>query len=556
MKVAQAIQEILLIYGINEIFGIAGREAAIIHFDETKIKFLLTRHENTAGVMAGAVTKYTDKPAACFVTVGPGTTHIMTGIATATQDRRPVLFIAAQIEKEDIHYNDAHQCIDTVSITKPLTKYSHEIMDVEEIYEVMFNAVNKTLVPPCGPSFISIPIDILNSEIEFDEQKVIPLKQPDLSELTDAESLSEAKEIMKQAQKPIIIIGDACGKSTKYVDSVIAFAENHNIPMLCTYATIGAVPFDHPLYYGVINSYEKSIIKYHSLQKIFDNVDVILLVGYDTVEHHPRTWEHGIPKKCVALSSYKLDIQYRNTEKLIDVLGEIDKLVAEIDLSMSTTCYNRDDIIDTIRNKRENKRNETTEEGILIGKLIDTLENNLQEFIFASDVGLHRHLTSIFYRVQNKEEYLTSYGLSAFGTGLALGLGAKYANPEKNVVVISGDGGFLSSCCDLETAKRLGIKLLVIIVNSRSYALIKRYLMEGGSELANPDVVELNCVDFAKLAESMNCKGITVDSEAELIDAIEVYKTGDETVVLDVNIQYPKLYRSAAARFGQMLKNI
>lgn len=553
MKVAQAIQEILLTYGINEIFGIAGREAAIIHFDETKIKFLLTRHENTAGVMAGAVTKYTDKPAACFVTVGPGTTHIMTGIATATQDRRPVLFIAAQIEKDDIHYNDAHQCIDTVSITKPLTKYSHEIMEIEDIYEVMFQAVNQTKTAPYGPSFLSVPIDILNSEIEFDLQKVIPLANQDYRVLTEETALNEAKEALKQAKKPIIIIGDACVKSEKYIDSMIAFAEAHNIPMMCTYASIGAVPYNHPLYYGVINSYEKSIIKYHSLDKIFEDVDVIILAGYDTVEHHPNTWKHGISKKCIAISSYKLDIQYRNTDQLIEVLGEIDELTDALDTVITDVVYETDEIIDTIRSKREKKKMETSEEGILIGNVIKVLEESLKEFIFASDVGLHRHLTSIFYPAQKREDYLTSYGLSAFGTGLALGLGAKYANPNRDVVVISGDGGFLSSCCDLETAKRLGLKLLVIIVNSRSYALIKRYLMEGGSDPANPDVVELDTVDFAKLADAMNCKGIRVKNEAELVEAIEQYKVGTDTVVLDVNIQYPKLYRSAASRFGKLL---
>ena len=99
----------------------------------------------------------------------------------------------------------------------------------------------------------------------------------------------------------------------------------------------------------------------------------------------------------------------------------------------------------------------------------------------------------------------------------------------------------------------MGLKLLVIIVNSRSYALIKRYLMEGGSDPANPDVVELDTVDFAKLADAMNCKGIRVKNEAELVEAIEQYKVGTDTVVLDVNIQYPKLYRSAASRFGKLL---
>jgi thiamine pyrophosphate-dependent acetolactate synthase large subunit-like protein len=196
MKISfsEALQKYLLSVGINKMYGVVGREDSDLTFNTLKdFEFILTRHEMTAGVMATAISKFTQSPQFCFGTLGPGITNYMTALATATLDRFPLILIVAQMETPYIIYNDMHQCVDNVAIAKPLTKFAYELKNPKELKSVLESAMKASMTFPFGPSVISIPIDILASELEIDDEKSLSLDKdvtsPLISEGTNTEGL-------------------------------------------------------------------------------------------------------------------------------------------------------------------------------------------------------------------------------------------------------------------------------------------------------------------------------------------------------------------------------
>ncbi len=169
---SELLQKYLMSVGINKMYGVLGREDAVLSFNTLKnFEFIITRHEMTAGVMAIAISRFTKSPQVCFGTLGPGITNYMTALATATLDRYPLILIVAQLETPYIIYNDNHQCLDNVSIAKPLSKYAYELKNPQELKFVLESALKASMTFPFVPSVISIPIDILIGKILYKNQR-------------------------------------------------------------------------------------------------------------------------------------------------------------------------------------------------------------------------------------------------------------------------------------------------------------------------------------------------------------------------------------------------
>ncbi len=547
MTVAEQIQRFFHSLGVRNVFGILGREASAISFEEfAGINLILTRHEMSAGVMASAVSRFSNSPQVCFATIGPGVTNLATPIATAALDRYPLIAIGTQLETFEVDFNNAHQCVDGVSIAKPLAKFSYEIRFPDEVISTLKRAVAISMTHPFGPSFISIPVDVLQSPAVLPKNSAGQQEGPgDFYGTTHSghiRNLIGTVNMLKNSSSPLIVVGDAALR-TGEARLILNLAERLNIPVVTSYSAKGAIPPDHPLNYGAITPYMDSILGFPALEQIFGKTDSLLLVGYDMVEHlYPKLWDVGTPKTIARLSPFP-----NNTPKVLspdfdavcplsEGLGYLMQHADEIGAKNPHDISGLRAVFESMSTDRKNHAG-----GLLPHQVLGILNDFFPDYILANDVGLHRHASALFYRANKPLDFVTSAGLSSFGTGIPLGMGSKLANPSREVVVICGDAGLLSNPGELETAARLGLKMTIVVYNNNKSGLIQRYSIMGGKG-TNPNATAMGQADFAKLARSLGCNGIKARSIHEFEKALKSAKTHTGPTLIEVKVQYPELY--------------
>lgn len=547
MKFSEKLLRYLHSVGIEYIFGIVGREASAILFDEyaDKVKFILTRHELTAGVAASAMSRFSKSPQACFVTLGPGITNIMTAIATAAIDRYPIVIIATQIETNCISYNDAHQCLDNISLVKPITKYAYELKKPSELKEALKKAIQASMTHPLGPSMISIPIDTLSSEVEDKENnlcKDLGRKISSTKSTTFIQDLKKAVNLFENSKYPLIIVGDVVTKDNEMPKLIRSFSEKYNIPVITTYSSKGVLPANHQLNYGSINSYANVILEQESKKIQFNEADLLLILGYDLAEYYPNAWKDTKLKKIINIIPY-MNNSLATIKPDINIIGPLKESLEYLKVNIPAQKYSPYSISEMkkrIKEKLSDRKNYP--EGIMVNQIVGILNEHYDDYILANDIGMHRHLTAIYYQPRKPGNYVTSAGLASFGTGLPLGIGAKMANSKKNVVVITGDGGFHSNSGDLETAARLKLKMTIILLNSQANSLIHRYQLVGKNRRHYQKSYAFNNVDFAKLAEANGCQGIKVNNLNEFKKALIKADKFSGPTLIEVKVFYPDLY--------------
>lgn len=548
---SELLQKYLLSVGINKMYGIVGREASILSFNALDdFEFVLTRHEMTAGVMATSISRFTKSPQVCFGTVGPGITNYMTALATAALDRYPLILIVAQIEVPYIIYNDAHQCVDNISIAKPLSKYGYELKNPQELKFVLESAIKASMTFPFGPSVISIPVDILSSDLEITSETSISLNKevllPSISEDSDIKNLvEEAAEIIRSSKNPLILVGDAVVKTEGVRDKIKDFSKNMNIPVITTYSAKGVIDRNSELNFGVLSSYIDSIVEYNVNEMIFDSVDTIIFIGYDLCERHPFLWSSkSVPKILININSYHNNV-HQALNPRVNIISRLDKSIDLLKYYLKDYRNKKHVDINKV-NKKVNKllADKTHyKDGITSPQILNSLNNHFNEdYILANDIGMHRHLSSIFFKNSKPEYYVTSEGLSSFGTGLSLGMGAKIANPKTPVVVIAGDGGFHSNDGDIETVVRLGLKILIVVLNSSSNALIERYQLKGKYKKINKKNTAFGKVDFALLAKANGCQSGSVQNIDEFNKLLKTFDKIIGPFLIEIPIHYPQHY--------------
>lgn len=553
MKISfsELLQKYLISVGINKMYGVVGREDSDLTFNTLEnFEFILTRHEMTAGVMATAISKFTQSPQICFGTLGPGITNYMTALATATLDRFPLILIVAQMETPFIIYNDMHQCLDNISIAKPLTKYAYEMKNAKELKSVLESAMKASMTYPFGPSVISIPIDILASEIEVNENKPLLLNKDAITPVTSTnqnleESIKEVAKTIQASKNPLILIGDATTKTHGVVEKIRRLVNETNIPVVSTYTAKGVVEYDSKLNLGVLSSYTDSIVEQNVNSRVFDPIDTIIFIGYDLCERHPYIWSNkSVPKTFININSYSNNV-YKGLNPKFNVISDLNNSISMLTNELKGYVNKQLPDMSEVNTKINQllKDKKQYEDGMAHPQIMNCLNEHFNnDYILANDIGMHRQLSSLFFRNSTPNSYVTSEGLSSFGTGLSLGLGSKIANPDKEVVIIAGDGGFHSNNGDLETAVRLGLKVLIVILNSNSNALIERYQLKGRYKKINKKNTSFGKVDFSMLAQANGCKSGIANNIQEFNKLLAEYDKADGPFLIEVPIHYPSHY--------------
>jgi N2-(2-carboxyethyl)arginine synthase len=528
-------------YGVDHVFGVVGREAEAILFDEVEgLDFVLTRHEFTAGVMADVLARLTNRPQACFATLGPGMTNLSTGVATSALDRSSVIALAAQSESYDCFPNVTHQCVDSVAVMAPMTKFSAQLERGTDIVSLVDSAVLNSTTEPVGPSFISLPVDLLGADVDGDlgDSPRIDAGKKVLIDPSWQDSVPRIARLLAEAEHPVLIVGSALIRAGA-VDALRAFAERLRIPVVTTYTAKGVLPHEHPLNYGAVSGYMDGILDFPALDHIFGPADLVIALGYDYAEDlRPSMWTRGKDKTVVRVSPSVNPIPGVFRPDL-DVVVDPGFLIEALDKATAGAGAKTPHDIEPLRARIAEflADAEHYEDGMRVHQVIDCMNAVLDNGTFVSDIGFFRHYGVLFAKADQPYGFLTSAGCSSFGYGLPAAMAAQIARPDQPVFLIAGDGGFHSNSADLETAVRLNLPLVMVVVNNDRNGLIELYQNKGHSRSHAP-AVRFQSVDFVQLAEANGCDAVRATDRASLLEALRKGAELGRPFLIEVPVAY------------------
>lgn len=535
MTGAELLIESLLNHNIRHIFGHPGDETSFFKaLTGKKISFITTRHEQGAAFMADAYARITGDVGVCYSTLGPGATNLATGVANAYLDRSPVIAISDQIETSELH-KGAHQYIDLKKFFEPITKTSLIVEDTETIPQVIDFAIQNALQERPGPIHLTIPKDVLRRDVYLFGTSRRQLTRKTKKKIPDKALVNKIAAKVGGSASPILVVGNLVIRKN-LVKDVVDFAEHLKIPTFTTYMGKGAFPESHPLSLGVLSRHAKN-----ELAEIFNNSDLIVLLGFDYSEGvKPGIWAVGQEKTVISFDEsihsegifYKPDIVVTQMvgETLVRVKKALKKNIKE--KPWFDVPKVKSDMQLKVRSRNITERNKMTPE-VIMGAISAT--NGRNNMIVTADVGLNKYAVGLCLKVETPKSVLFSNGLSSMGFSLPAAIGAKIADRKKTVISISGDGGFMMNVQELETCKRLGVQIIIIILRDNSLGLIKRMQKNDfKSHLA----VDFGNPDFVLLAKSFGIKGSRVTSTNTLKEKLKKAVASKESYLIEVPITY------------------
>lgn len=533
MNTAELLVRCLENEGVQYVFGLPGEEnlhvlEALRH---SSIQFITTRHEQGAAFMADVYGRLTGRAGVCLSTLGPGATNLMTGVADANLDGAPLVAITGQVGTDRMHI-ESHQYLDLVAMFAPVTKWNKQIVRPSIAPEVVRKAFKIAQTEKPGAVHIDVPENIAAMPVTGE-----PLSKGDVEKTyASFRSIEHAAEIISQANNPIILVGNGAIRDGAS-DALTEFASRLNIPVANTFMGKGVIPYTHPLALWAVGLQLRDYISCG-----FDRADLVIAIGYDLIEYSPKKWNPNgnIPIVHIAATNAEIDSSYI---PLVEVVGNISDSLTEI-LERSDRAGKPDphalELRDDIRSDYEQYANDNSFP-IKPQKLVYDLRQVMgPEDIVICDVGAHKMWMARHYHCERPNTCIISNGFAAMGIAIPGAIAAKLVAPQKNVIAVTGDGGFMMNCQELETALRVGTAFVTIIFNDGGYGLIEWKQL---NQLGVSDFVKFGNPDFVKLAESMGLKGYRVSSTADLIPTIKEALEQSVPSVIDCPVDYAENLR-------------
>ncbi len=527
MKAAELFVRCLENEGVEYIFGIPGEENIDVldALIDSPIQFVTTRHEQGAAFMADVYGRLTGRAGVCLSTLGPGATNLVTGVADGNMDRAPMVAIAGQGSTARMH-KESHQILDLVNLFQPITKYSTQIRLAEIIPEIVRKAFKTAQMEKPGCSFIDLPENIAEAELP----DMVPLKvQSPLPPTAPVGKCAEVAKIIDAAQRPIIMAGNGVIREGAS-DALVDFAEKLNVPVATTFMTKGAIPFSHPLCLGAVGLQAHDHVAFG-----FDAADLVICIGVDMVEYHPRLWNPKREKKIIHIdqSPAEVDAQYILEAGVVGTIRDsLERIAAKARRHPDTRIHGlRPVIAGMVAEHRDD-----TEFPVKPQKVMWDLRQALgKDDIVISDVGAHKMWTARMYQAEAPNTCIISNGFAAMGIALPGAIAAKLAYPDRHAVAVCGDAGFMMNNQEIETAMRLGLDLVVLIFNDSKYGLIEWH---QNRHFGRSTAIDFTNPDFVKFAESFGAKGYRVERTEDLLPTLRT-ALGDGTVsIIDCPVDY------------------
>lgn len=515
--------------GVEYIFGVPGEENAdvMISLLDSKIRFIVCRHEQGAAFMSDVYGRLTGKVSACLGTLGPGATNLITGVGDANMDRAPSLVLTGQAASTRIH-KESHQAMDLVKLFESCVKWGTSIRHPDSIPEVVRKACRIATTDKYGATHIDLPEDI--AKLPTLAQPIPPV--PVLRPAPHPDAVAAGAKLIRDARFPVILTGNGTLRN-EASDNLRAFARNNGIPVLNTFMGKGAFPPSDPLCCFTIGLGARD----HTLAML-ETADVVISVGFDMVEYHPKAWNRGANKTIVHVDQTpaEIDDNYRTSAELVgdialslDALGQAVRGMSKPDPSLYLPT--REAMLADFH-----QHDDDTEFPVKPQKILSDVRKVLpDDAIILSDVGAHKMWIARYLHSEVPNTVMISNGWCSMGFALPGAIGAKLAYPDRHVLAICGDGGVMMNIQDLETAVRENTKIVVMVWCDSQYGLIRwkqenHYGKHSHIDFTNPD--------WMKLADAFGMKGFNVERTEDLAGAIEAAFECQESALIAVPVDY------------------
>ncbi len=534
MKASDLFVKCLEAEGVDYIFGLPGEENAdfMMSLVDSKIKFILTRHEQSAAFMADVYGRITDKVGVCLATLGPGATNLTTGIANANMDRSKVLAITGQTHTNALH-KESHQNMDVITMFKPITKWNWSIRNADSIPEIVSRAFKISLEEKVGATHLELPLDVAkqDSDIKPIEKKKV------LKSESNMYLIKNSVKLILEAKTPLILIGNGCIRegATFYARK---FAELTGICSMSTFMGKGIISDNSEKHLRAIGIKEAD----YAL-KAMKEADLVLAIGYDLVEYSPKFWNGNLNKKIIHIdfTPAEVDTYYPPTVEIAASIElTLDSILLELEKEKKKNpqlncfpCHKAPEFFTQIKKdivKYIQRYEHDLSFPIKPEKLVTDVRKALGENdIVISDVGVHKMWIAKLYTTYQPNTCIIPNGFAAMGFSVPGAIAAQLVYPERKIVAMCGDGSFLMNVQELETAVRYKLPIIIIVWCDKEYGLISLKQMD---EFGKKAFTEFNNPDFETLAKSFGAIGYKVKNTEEFSEILEKAKQSKEIPVL------------------------
>ncbi|MFA3759069.1 acetolactate synthase AlsS [Yersinia sp. 2466 StPb PI] len=524
--------------GVKQVFGIPGAKIDRVFnsLEDSSIQTIVVRHEANAAFMAAAIGRLTGKAGVALVTSGPGCANLVTGLATATSEGDPVVALGGAVKRAD-SLKITHQSMDTVSIFRPITKFSAEVTASAALSEVLGNAFRTAEFGRPGAAFVSLPQDILNNPVT--SQALIHQPCPHNGGAPLDEITAVAK-LINNAKNPILLLGLMASQPAN-AQAIRRLLHHSKIPVTSTYQAAGVVDqahFDH--FAGRVGLFNNQ-----AGDKLLQQADVIITIGYSPVEYDPALWNNGQATLIhLDILPAEIDAAYQPEKELLgDIAATIDALAPRIHGPLILTLATQAVLEERCRQRRDLALRADHMSGFAIHplRLVRAMQNIVNSDVtLCVDMGsFHIWIARYLYSFRTRQ-ILMSNGQQTMGVALPWAIAAALVNPHQKVVSVSGDGGFMQSSMELETAVRLKSNLLHIIWVDNGYNMVE---IQQQKKYHRPSGVSFGPIDFKMYAESFGAKGFAVESADELSHKLHQAMDVLGPAVIAIPVDYSDNYR-------------
>lgn len=531
-RVADLLVRCLEQQGVELVFGIPGAKIDTV-FDalvESSIRLVVCRHEQNAAFMAAAYGRLTSKPGVVIVTSGPGVGNLATGLLTATTEGDPIVAIGGNVPRNMLH-KEAHQNTNNVKLMEAVTKKSLEVDAGENIPEAIANAFRIATQSRRGACFVSLPQDV---GIETTQLTAPPRAVPIQYGPAKSDTIEQAVKHIEAAKTPILLLGEEATQLSN-TQAIRSLLEHHQLPVVSTYQASGVVPKSlMHLFYGRIG-----LFKNQPADKILEQADCVITIGFNPIEYDPEVWNSQCDKSIIHIDYHPCDIHLCYQPKL-ELLGDITLNVQALDKTITKKfddtkefSHFREEYLQIIgQGKDKIGKNGNVHPLRFIHELSQVVDD---ETIIACDIGSVYMWVARYFISHIPHQLLFSNGQQTLGVGLPWAIAAKMSHPNHNVISISGDGGFLFSAMELETAVREKIKFIHFIWSDGHYNMVQeqqvmKYHRDSG--------VKLGGLDIPSFAKGFGAVGYDLRNADDFVSIYREALQQDVPVLINVDIDY------------------
>ena len=531
---AQLVVRILEAQGVTHVFGIPGAkiDAVFNALVDSTITTVVCRHEQNAAFIAGGIGRMTGKAGVAIATSGPGVSNLVTGLATANSEGDPIVALGGAVDVAEA-LKQVHQTLDAVSLMKPVTKFSATVGASSQVNEVLINAFRAAESGRPGAAYVNLPKDIMAAPSVHDVLSPPAFTGPGQA---DAAALTEAARLINAATNPVVLLGLYASKPVNAV-AVQDFIGRNNLPVVGTFQSAGAVSAQ------LLNNFGGHVgqLANQPADRLLEAADLVITVGYDPIEYAPSLWNRGNSRKLIHVDVLPADLDnfYRPT---VELQGNIAATLKELtpQLTREHRSALSEDILRRIKNYRDDLAHRAAG---LAGTPVHPMRlvHELQPLLgtdttLCLDMGsfhlwMARHLNSVKAR-----QILITNGQQTLGVALPWAIAASIVRPSEKALSISGDGGFLFSAAELETAVRLKQNIVHMVWIDGTYDMVR---VQEIQKYGRPSGIDFGPIDIVKYAEAFGAKGMMIRSPEEITAVLKhALDYGNGPVLIGVHVDY------------------